>query len=433
MRVFFCYNKIIFLSRLNIFWGQNGAGRAPGGGKTVGEFKKVSDQVNIELIQSIQDKCSKAMGLAFVTVDYRGRPITRYSGFTDHCALGRELQGFSEMCEQCDAHGGLHAAITGQPYIYRCHADLVDFAVPLILDDNYLGSVMGGQVRLTDAEERELEHIIPRVSWNKSEAMSEAYGRLREMTYDKLLASVQVVRDMILYALQDQRSAQEAGEKEQPEEGAAQGEGERGIRRPDRGALWQEEYSDQFFFVMNLITQLAYQEGADRTGAVALDFADIIRYTSDTERKLSVLGEELDYAQAFLRVQKAWWGEMLEYSVSVPRQYWGVNCPFLIFRPILDIAVQSSKGEDDLRRIDIFAEENGRDLLVLVRTNSEGFGPEELESRADEYLARGRTSLRELNRNLKRVMGKRCELSIGQRGDGQAGYVIRLKLPLKWQ
>ncbi len=399
----------------------------------MGEFKKVSDQVNIELIQSIQDKCSKAMGLAFVTVDYKGRPITRYSGFTDHCALGRELQGFSEMCEQCDAHGGLHAAITGQPYIYRCHADLVDFAVPLILDDNYLGSVMGGQVRLTDAEERELEHIIPRVNWNKSEAMVEAYGRLREMTYDKLLASVQVVRDMILYALQDQRAAQEAGEKEQPEEGAAQNDGERGIRRPDRGALWQEEYSDQFFFVMNLITQLAYQEGADRTGAAALDFADIIRYTSDTDRKLSVLGEELDYAQAFLRVQKAWWGEMLEYNVSVPRQYWGVNCPFLIFRPILDVAFQSPKGEGDLRRIDIFAEENGKDLLVLVRTNSEGIGPEELESRADEYLARGHTSLRELNRNLKRVMGKRCELSVGKRGDGQAGYVIRLKLPLKWQ
>ena len=62
--------------------------------------------MNIEQIQSIQDKCSKAMGLAFVTVDYKGRPITKYSGFTDHCALGRELQGFSELCEQGDAHGG---------------------------------------------------------------------------------------------------------------------------------------------------------------------------------------------------------------------------------------------------------------------------------------------------------------------------------------
>ena len=401
---------------------------APRGAGNVGEFKKISDQVNIDLIQSIQDKCSKAMGLAFVTVDYKGRPITKYSGFTAHCALGRQLQGFSELCEQCDAHGGLHAAITGQPYIYRCHADLVDFAVPLILDDNYLGSVMGGQVRLTDAEERELEYIVPRGNWRKDEAMEASYSQLREMTYDKLLASVQVVRDMILYALQDQRKEPEG----ETAEGAAQAD-ERPARRVERGMVWQEERSDQFFFVMNLITQLAYQEGADRTGAVALDFADIVRYTSDAERKLSVLGEELNYAEAYLRVQKAWWGDTLEFSVSVPRQYWGVNCPFLIFRPIIDITVQSFKSEDGERKIDIFAEESGKDLLVVVQANSESVGPEELENRADEYLAREHSSLRDLNRSLKRVMGKRCELSASRRGDGRPGYAIRLRLPLKWR
>ena len=397
----------------------------------MGEFKKISEQIDIDLLQSIQDKCSKAMGLAFVTVDYKGRPITRYSGFTDHCALGRKLQGFSEMCEQCDAHGGLHSAITGQPYIYRCHADLVDFAVPLILDDNYLGSVMGGQVRLTDAEERELDHIIPQANWNKNEAMAQAYSRLREMTYDKLLASVQVVRDMFLYAMQDRRNQSAPLEEQEPaEERPAHSELGRGL---ERGALSQQEGSDQFFFVMNLITQLAYQEGADRTGAVALDFADIIRYTSDTDRTLSALGEELNYAEAFLRIQKAWWGEMFSFSLSVPRQYWGVNCPFLVFRPIIDISLQAFKSEDEQRKLDIFAEENGKDLLVLIQANSESVGPEELENRADEYLARENSSLRDLNRSLKRVMGKRCDLSIGHREDGQPGYAIRLKLPLKWR
>ena len=400
----------------------------------MGEFKKISDQVNIELIQSIQDKCSKAMGLAFVTVDYKGRPITKYSGFTDHCALGRELQGFSELCEQCDAHGGLHAAITGQPYIYRCHADLVDFAVPLILDDNYLGSVMGGQVRLADAEERELEYIVPRGNWRKTEAMAESYGQLREMTYDKLLASVQVVRDMILYALQDQhvQAAQEPGDRE-AEEGWGQSEQERAVRRQEHGPLWQQEGSDQFFFVMNLITQLAYQEGADRTGAVALDFADIIRYTSDADRKLSILGEELNYIEAFLRIQKAWWGETLDYSVSVPRQYWGVNCPFLILGPLVEISLQSFKSEEDRRKVDIFAEESGKDLIVHVQANSESAAPEEMENRADAYLAKNRGSLRDLNRSLKRVIGKRCDLSIGHRNDGQAGFAFRLRLPLKWR
>lgn len=396
------------------------------------EIKKLSEQVNIELLQSIQDNCSKAMGLAFVTVDYKGRPITKYSGFTDHCALGRELQGFSEMCEQCDAHGGLHAAITGQPYIYRCHADLVDFAVPLILDDNYVGSVMGGQVRLTDAEERELEHIIPRGNWHKGEAMETAYGQLREMTYDKLRASVQVVRDMFLYAMQDGSAQGAAPPQEGSEERPARSEQEKDPRRQERGVFWQQEGSDRFFFIMNLITQLAYQEGADRTGSVALDFADLIRYTSDADRKLSTLGEELNYIEAFLRIQKAWWGEVLDYTVSVPRQYWGVNAPFLILQPIVEIILQSFKCEDR-RRVDILAEESGKDLLLRIQANAESVTPEEMENRADAYLAREQSSLRDLNRSLKRVVGKRCDLSAAPRDDGEAGYAFWLRLPLKWR
>ena len=88
--------------------------------------KKISDYIDIGILQMLQDDCSKAMGLAFVTVDYRGCPITHYSGFTPYCQMGRKHQDFYEMCKQCDAHGGLQAAITGQPYIYRCHAGLVD-------------------------------------------------------------------------------------------------------------------------------------------------------------------------------------------------------------------------------------------------------------------------------------------------------------------
>jgi len=58
------------------------------------EIKKISDMIDINLLQSIQDNCSRAMGIGAVTVDYRGNPITRYGGFTDHCMKVREVQGF---------------------------------------------------------------------------------------------------------------------------------------------------------------------------------------------------------------------------------------------------------------------------------------------------------------------------------------------------
>ena len=53
------------------------------------DARKLSDFIDLDLLQNIQDNCSKAMGLAFITVDYKGIPITKYSGFTSHCMLGR--------------------------------------------------------------------------------------------------------------------------------------------------------------------------------------------------------------------------------------------------------------------------------------------------------------------------------------------------------
>ncbi len=103
------------------------------------------------------------------------------------------------MCEQCDAHGGLHAAITGQPYIYRCHAELVDFAVPLIVNGSYMGAVLGGQVRLQEESERELEHILPqRPNWKRDKEWEEAYQKLEVVTYEKVEASVKLLRDIIV-------------------------------------------------------------------------------------------------------------------------------------------------------------------------------------------------------------------------------------------
>ena len=57
------------------------------------DARKLSDFIDLDLLQNIQDNCSKAMGLAFITVDYKGIPITKYSGFTSHCMLGETGKG----------------------------------------------------------------------------------------------------------------------------------------------------------------------------------------------------------------------------------------------------------------------------------------------------------------------------------------------------
>ncbi|MEW5961858.1 MAG: PocR ligand-binding domain-containing protein, partial [Chloroflexota bacterium] len=48
---------------------------------------RIEDLVNVSVLQRIQDTFSKAMGVAAVTVDRLGNPITHNSNFQPICQL----------------------------------------------------------------------------------------------------------------------------------------------------------------------------------------------------------------------------------------------------------------------------------------------------------------------------------------------------------
>lgn len=35
---------------------------------------------------------------------------------------------------------------TNRPYIYKCYFSIIDVAIPIIIDEQYLGAIMAGQV-----------------------------------------------------------------------------------------------------------------------------------------------------------------------------------------------------------------------------------------------------------------------------------------------
>lgn len=403
------------------------------------EAKKISNYIDVDLLQAIQDNCSKAMGLAFVTVDYKGVPVTKYSGFTCHCMQGRQVQGFAEMCEQCDAHGGLHAAITGQPYIYRCHADLVDFAVPLIVNGSYMGAVLGGQVRLKEESERELEHILPqRFNWRRNNReLAEAYQKLEVVAYEKVEASVKVLRDIILAFVGERAGRlvdQQLKEKDRQlsEERAVRSNLERTLWKQGRDNSRRRKELRYFFFVMNIISKLAYEEKAVQTEAVAYDFADMMRYAVGSEQKVSTLGEELSYIGALLRIRKAWVREQLAYTISVPERYQRVSCPFMVLQPIVERALEGlGEGGAAPRKLDFYAEEEGCTLLFQVLSSDTSRSAEALTAELSGIAEDGQFTLGEVDRLLKRNLGASYGLMIGKRKDGRPGVAVSFRLPLE--
>jgi ligand-binding sensor protein/AraC-like DNA-binding protein len=126
-------------------------------------------------------------------VDCRGVPVTDACGFSEFCSQMRKDPARRAMCYSCDAHGGLQAAIDGRPKIYRCHAGLIDFSVPIVSSDRYLGAILCGQVRANNSADDPGFLLNDDDSWNQNEQLSDLYSEIHQSTVSKVRSAANLL------------------------------------------------------------------------------------------------------------------------------------------------------------------------------------------------------------------------------------------------
>ena len=108
---------------------------------------KLTDLLEVEELQLAQDAVSRVTRLATIITDEDGVPITRGSNFSRFCTdFCRKTEEGRKRCENCDKMGAIEALEQKRPVYYFCHANLVDFAAPIMLNGRMIGSFIGGQV-----------------------------------------------------------------------------------------------------------------------------------------------------------------------------------------------------------------------------------------------------------------------------------------------
>ena len=95
-----------------------------------------------EVLQQIQDAFSDFTGLAAVTTNADGVPVTRVSNFTNFCTnIIRGTDIGLRCCQKCDKDGAVKTMHSGCPVVYRCHAGLIDFAAPIMFNGRMIGTL----------------------------------------------------------------------------------------------------------------------------------------------------------------------------------------------------------------------------------------------------------------------------------------------------
>jgi ligand-binding sensor protein/AraC-like DNA-binding protein len=156
--------------------------------------------IDLEKWINLQESLAAVTKLAIIIVDYKGNPVTKHSGCHRFCEAVRANPELVKYCQKCDSRGGLEAVRLNQPYIYLCHYNIIDLAIPIMFEDKYIGAVMAGQVKLSDANASDILEQMVVTSKNSLatkalEDFKEYYDELPVLSYEE----VKKIADMLFY------------------------------------------------------------------------------------------------------------------------------------------------------------------------------------------------------------------------------------------
>jgi ligand-binding sensor protein/sugar diacid utilization regulator/GAF domain-containing protein len=111
---------------------------------------QLTDLIDVDALQAIQDTFAKVFGLPTVIVDRTGRNITNITHRVSFCEdLTRTSSVGGPRCTGCDLAAMKQAEETNRPAIFRCWNGLYDCAIPIAPKGQILGHFLCGQI-LTD-------------------------------------------------------------------------------------------------------------------------------------------------------------------------------------------------------------------------------------------------------------------------------------------
>ncbi|AOY74952.1 PocR ligand-binding domain-containing protein [Clostridium formicaceticum] len=120
--------------------------------------KNLLQLVDKNVLKKILDAFTKATGLTANIVDTEGKSIFSKEDAQKSCKFclliwKMQRQRGLQRCRGAYARAGRQAAIFGEPYIFRCPSGLIEWAAPIIIDGQHLGSIICGQVLMWEPEE----------------------------------------------------------------------------------------------------------------------------------------------------------------------------------------------------------------------------------------------------------------------------------------
>lgn len=399
-----------------------------------GRALSLRDAVDIAVLQKIQDTFAKAMGFAAVTVDRSGQPVTRDSSFLTVCRMIRSTEAGRRRCIQCDAEGGLVARERRGPYVYVCKGGLLDIAAPIIIEEEYLGCILCGQVLPADEREAFMEGVLERnvPLGLPLDELKQAVTQIPSVPRERIEAAAEMLFQVANYIVEMgvANLAQSALLEETKRAAALQA-----ALQESQLRMLESQINPHFLFnALGLISYTAIRERARETEEISYCLSDLLRYSLRNLAAPVTLGQELEAVERYLAIQKLRFGARLCVEIDVDETLRDLQIPCMILQPLVENAVVHAV--EPLARpvtVRLRATRLADDLQLEVSDDGPGMVSGAVEMlRSGSFVTRsGRNTvgLPNVIRRLQLEYGARCRINL----DSQLGHGTRvtIRLPLQ--
>lgn len=117
---------------------------------------KILDYIDIVTLKEILDAFMTTTNLVANIVNTEGMPLFSWNnikGCSKFCSIILGLPNGSRRCHGAYKRAGKQAATLGEPYIFRCPSGLIEWAAPIIIDGEHIGTIICGQVLMWEPED----------------------------------------------------------------------------------------------------------------------------------------------------------------------------------------------------------------------------------------------------------------------------------------
>jgi len=258
-------------------------------------------------------------------------------------------------CTKSGIEGALKAFQIGGPFIYHCHAGLVDIAVPIVVEGLHVGSVVCGQILLKTPHERYEARIERCLSPFPKAFREEQLQTLKDipvldLTRTKAIARLlHTIADKVVNLLfenmrekeRNARNIQKISEMKSMLLLEKQMKNtEVRLRETELKALEAQINPHFLYNALDSIQWLAVLHRVEDIQAVVHALGKILRHSLDRKGGIVTLGEELEHVENYLFIQKIRYGNRISYLIEVAPEILNFPIPKFVLQPLVENAIE---------------------------------------------------------------------------------------------